>query len=80
MLGFFGLTHPSSANPNFVNSADSGHETKMPDYSSPSVMPFNFGATTTTQPTDEPTALATSVAVPIVTPGVVNYAVPGTHH
>ncbi|MCV7176282.1 hypothetical protein [Mycolicibacterium sphagni] len=52
----------------------------MPDYSSPSVMPFNFGATTTTQPTDEPTALATSVAVPIVTPGVVNYAVPGTHH
>jgi len=74
VLALFGITH-QAPNPVFGGvSADSGNETKMPGFSSPVVPAMttsaaaNMGATTTTQPTDEPTALATSVAVPAITP------------
>ena len=46
--------------------ADSGDETKFPPYSSPAVKGMDMGATTTTQPTDEPTVLPTSMAVPAI--------------
>lgn len=65
VLGLFGLTHPATGN----ITADSGGETKFPPYSSPAVTAMNIGATTTTQPTDEPTALATTKAVPAVKAG-----------
>ncbi|TGD89280.1 hypothetical protein BayCH28_07990 [Mycolicibacterium sp. CH28] len=75
VMALFGLTHPAPGGPAFGISADSGRETKMPGYSSP-VVPamttsaaMSMGATTTTQPTDEPTALATPVASPTVKPG-----------
>ena len=67
VLGLFGLTHPASTL--IGNTADSGGETKFPPYSSPAVAGMNMGATTTTQPTDEPTALATTKAVPAVKAG-----------
>lgn len=44
-------------------------ETKFPACSSPAVSAMNMGATTTTQPSDEPPALATSKAVPAIKAG-----------
>jgi hypothetical protein len=67
VLGLFGLTHPAPIS--LTHSADSGDETKFPPYSSPAVAGMNMGATTTTQPADEPTALATSKAVPAIKAG-----------
>ena len=64
VLGLFGLTHPAPAS--VTHTADSGDETKFPAYSSPAVGAMNIGATTTMQPTDEPTALATTKAVPAI--------------
>lgn len=64
VLGLFGLTHPAPASVTGNITADSGAETKFPPYSSPAVTVMKLGATTTTQPTDEPTALATTKAVP----------------
>jgi hypothetical protein len=49
--------------------ADSGDETKFPSFSSPAVNAMKMGATTTTQPSDEPTALATPKAVPAIKAG-----------
>jgi hypothetical protein len=69
VLALFGVAHTlPTASPNGVT-ADSGNETKFPGYSSPAVTAMNMGATTTTQPSDEPTALATSKAVPTVKAG-----------
>lgn len=69
ILGLFGLTHPAPVSGNGSVTADSGHETKMPAYSSPAVANMSMGATTTLQPTDEPTALATTKAVPAIKAG-----------
>lgn len=71
VLGLFGLTHPAPPASVTGNvTADSGDETKFPPaYSSPAVGAMNMGATTTTQPTDEPTALAVTKAVPAVKAG-----------
>lgn len=66
VLGVFGLTHPAPIS--LTPTADSGDETKFPAYSSPAVGAMNMGATTTTQPADEPTALAVTKAVPAITP------------
>lgn len=66
ILGLFGLTHPAPASVTGNITADSGDETKFPAYSSPAVAAMNIGATTTTQPTDEPTALAVTKAVPAI--------------
>ena len=69
VMALFGVAHNLPiASPNGVT-ADSGNETKMPPYSSPAVGAMNMGATTTTQPSDEPTALATSMAVPAIKGG-----------
>ena len=69
VMALFGVAHTLPiASPNGVT-ADSGNETKFPGYSSPAVSAMNMGATTTTQPSDEPTALATSMAVPAVKAG-----------
>ena len=65
VMALFGVAH---ALPSGI-SADSGDETKFPGYSSPAVGAMNMGATTTTQPSDEPTALATSMAVPAIKGG-----------
>jgi hypothetical protein len=69
VLGLFGLTHPAPASVTGNLTADSGSETKFPTYSSPAVAGMNLGATTTTQPADEPTALAIPKAVPAVKAG-----------
>ncbi|BBY64246.1 hypothetical protein [Mycolicibacterium helvum] len=69
VLGLFGLTHPAPVSVTGNVTADSGDETKFPPYSSPAVAGMNMGATTTTQPTDEPTALATTKAVPAIKAG-----------
>lgn len=69
VLGLFGLTHPAPVSTTGNVTADSGRETKFPAYSSPAAAAMNMGATTTTQPTDEPTALATSKAVPAIKAG-----------
>jgi hypothetical protein len=69
VLGLFGLTHPAPISTNGKVTADSGDETKFPAYSSPAVAGMNMGATTTFQPTDEPTALATTKAAPAVKAG-----------
>ncbi|GAY14018.1 hypothetical protein MSZK_07440 [Mycobacterium sp. shizuoka-1] len=69
VLALFGLTHPAPASINGTVTADSGDETKFPPYSSPAVAAMNMGATTTEQPTDEPTALATTKAVPAIKAG-----------
>jgi hypothetical protein len=69
VLGLFGLTHPVPSSVNGNVTADSGAETKFPPYSSPVVPAMNEGATTTTQPADEPTALATTKAAPAVKAG-----------
>ena len=66
VMALFGVAHSL---PSAGTSADSGAETKFPAYSSPAVAPMNMGATTTTQPSDEPTALATSKAVPAIKAG-----------
>jgi hypothetical protein len=69
VLALFGVAHTlPTASPGGVT-ADSGAETKFPPYSSPAVSAMNMGATTTTQPSDEPTALATSKAVPAIKAG-----------
>jgi len=65
VLAIFGIAHSFPAGLGGV-SADSGRETPFPTYSSPAVTPMNLGATTTTKPSDEPTALPTSMAVPAV--------------
>ena len=65
VLALFGIAHTLPAGPGGV-SADSGRETKFPPYSSPAVTPMSLGATTTTKPSDEPTALPTSMAVPAI--------------
>lgn len=67
VLGLFGLTHPAPVS--LTHTADSGDETKFPAYSSPAVGAMNIGATTTTQPADEPTALAVTKAVPAIKGG-----------
>ncbi len=67
VLGLFGVTHPAPAS--VTHTADSGDETKFPPYSSPAVGAMNIGATTAMQPTDEPTALATTKAVPAIKAG-----------
>jgi hypothetical protein len=67
VLGVFGLTHPASVS--LTHTADSGDETKFPAYSSPAVAGMNLGATIATQATDEPTALATTKAVPAIKAG-----------
>ncbi|SBS74383.1 conserved exported hypothetical protein [uncultured Mycobacterium sp.] len=67
VLGLFGLTHPAPVS--LTHTADSGDETKFPAYSSPAVAGMNMGATTTTQPADEPTALAVTKAVPAIKAG-----------
>ena len=69
VLGLFGLTHPAQVSVTGNISADSGDETKFPAFSSPAVPAMNAGATTTLQPTDEPTALATTKAVPAIKAG-----------
>ena len=69
VMALFGVAHSLPAAGTTGVSADSGAETKFPAYSSPAVAPMNMGATTTTQPSDEPTALATSKAVPAVKAG-----------
>jgi len=69
VMALFGVAHAlPTASPNGVT-ADSGAETKFPPYSSPAVGAMNMGATTTTQPSDEPTALPTSKAVPAIKAG-----------
>ena len=69
VMALFGVAHNLPiASPNGVT-ADSGDESKFPAYSSPAVAGMNMGATTTTQPSDEPTALATSMAVPAIKAG-----------
>jgi hypothetical protein len=69
VMALFGVAHNLPiASPNGVT-ADSGDETKFPPYSSPAVGAMNMGATTTTEPSDEPTALATSMAVPAIKGG-----------
>ncbi|WP_328362316.1 hypothetical protein OG976_12030 [Mycobacterium sp. NBC_00419] len=68
VMALFGIAHSLPAGGTGV-SADSGAETKFPPYSSPAVHPIEMGATTTTQPTDEPTVLATSKAVPAIKAG-----------
>ena len=67
VMALFGIAHSLPTAGTGV-SADSGAETKFPPYSSPAVAPMNMGATTTTQPADEPTALAVTKAVPAITP------------
>lgn len=67
VLGLFGLTHPAPIS--LTHTADSGDETKFPPYSSPAVAGMNIGPTTTAQPSDEPTALATTKAVPAIKAG-----------
>jgi hypothetical protein len=76
VLALFWLTHPAPNPGSGGVSADSGDETKFPTFSSPAVPAMTsdaanmkLGATTTSQPTDEPTALATPVAVPPVKAG-----------
>jgi hypothetical protein len=69
VLALFGLTHPAPASVTGNITADSGRETKMPPYSSPAVPAMNQGATTTTQPGDEPTALAIPKASPAIKAG-----------
>jgi hypothetical protein len=69
VLGLFGLTHPAPVSVTGHVTADSGDETKFPAFSSPAVAGMNMGATTTAQATDEPTALATSKAVPAIKAG-----------
>jgi len=69
LMAMFGLTHPAPHPGSAAVWADSGDETKFPPYSSPAVAPMNMGATTTAQPTDEPTALPTSKAVPAIKAG-----------
>jgi hypothetical protein len=69
VLGLFGLTHPAPVSVTGNITADSGDETKFPAFSSPAVAGMNMGATTTVQPTDEPTALATTKAVPAIKAG-----------
>jgi hypothetical protein len=69
VLGLFGLTHPAPVSVTGNVTADSGHETKFPSFSSPAAPAMNAGATTTTQPTDEPMALATTKAVPAIKAG-----------
>jgi hypothetical protein len=69
LMALFGVAHTlPTASPDGVT-ADSGAETKFPPFSSPAVSAMNMGATTTTQPSDEPTALATSKAVPAIKAG-----------
>lgn len=67
VMALFGIAHSLPSGGGL--SADSGAETKFPPYSSPAVRPMEMGATTTTQPTDEPTALATAKAVPAIKAG-----------
>ncbi|MCX2931977.1 hypothetical protein ORI20_16970 [Mycobacterium sp. CVI_P3] len=69
VLGLFGVTHPAPSSVTRSVTADSGEETKFPPYSSPAVAAMHMGATTTTQPTDEPTVLATTKAVPAIKAG-----------
>lgn len=68
VMALFGIAHSLPQSGIDGVSADSGAETKFPPYSSPAVAPMNMGATTTTQPADEPTALAVTKAVPAITP------------
>ncbi|MGY4708046.1 hypothetical protein ACXDF8_00500 [Mycolicibacterium sp. CBM1] len=71
VMALFGLTHPTPVSVNGVT-ADSGDETKFPAYSSPVVPAMTtsaaekMGATMTAGV--DPTTLATSVAVPAITP------------
>ena len=68
VLALFGIAQTLPAG--FTGlSADSGRETPFPTYTSPAVTPMNMGATTTTKPSDEPTALPTSMAVPAIKAG-----------
>ncbi|WP_319429257.1 hypothetical protein [Mycobacterium sp. RTGN5] len=69
ILGLFGLTHPAPVSITGNVTADSGDETKFPAFSSPAVPAMNAGATIVTQATDEPSALATSKAVPAIKAG-----------
>lgn len=69
VMALFGVAHSLPTAGTGGITADSGAETKFPAYSSPAVAPMNIGATTTTQPSDEPTALATSKAVPAIKAG-----------
>jgi hypothetical protein len=69
VLALFGVAHSLPTAGLGGVTADSGAETKFPPYSSPAVSAMNMGATTTTQPSDEPTALATSKAVPAIKAG-----------
>ena len=72
VLALFGLTHPASSSITGGITADSGDETKFPAYSSPVVPAMTtsavekMGATMTAGV--DPTTLATSVAVPAITP------------
>lgn len=68
VMALFGIAHSLPAQTGAIT-ADSGGETKFPAYSSPAVKAMNMGATTTTQPSDEPTALATAKAVPAIKAG-----------
>jgi hypothetical protein len=68
-MALFSVTHSGPVSAPGGITADSGAETKFPAYSSPAVRPMNMGATTTTQPTDEPTALATAKATPAIKAG-----------
>ena len=69
VMALFGVTHTLPTTSPHGLTADSGAETKFPPYSSPAVSAMNMGATTTTQPSDDPTALATSKAVPAIKAG-----------
>jgi hypothetical protein len=68
VMALFGVAHTLPAAAPGGITADSGAETKFPPYSSPAVSAMNMGATTTTQPSDEPTVLPISKAVPSITP------------
>lgn len=68
VMALFGIAHSLPAQTGAIT-ADSGGESKFPAYSSPAVSAMDMGATTTTQPSDEPTALATPKAVPAIKAG-----------
>ncbi|BBZ78259.1 hypothetical protein MANY_35960 [Mycolicibacterium anyangense] len=68
VMALFGIAHSLPTADTSGVTADSGKETKMPGFTSPAVSGMEMGATTTMQPTDEPTALATTKAVPAITP------------
>lgn len=69
VMALFGISHSLPTAGTGGVSADSGNETKFPAYSSPAVSAMEMGATTTTQPSDEPTTLAVSKAVPAIKAG-----------